>query len=622
MCGFFGLLKNKSNNVSRHLFNKSANLISHRGPDSSRYISNKNLYLKFFRLSIIDLTSKAMQPMISKDKRYYLVFNGEIYNAQKLKKTQLKNTFFNSRSDTEVLFKLLIQKKEQALGYLEGMFSFIFFDSEKNEIILARDQFGIKPLYYSYDKGDLIFSSEIKPILMYEKKITLDKKNTFEFFLKGSMDHFDKTFFKSVYSVKPGSYLKFRNGSFKEIKFWDISKNFNTFKSEKFEIKKLSSLISKSIDKHLISDREIGLFLSGGTDSTSLAHLMKKKIDYKLQTFTYGFADDKEFSEYSVANQTSQNLNISNISANITPKFVINNFDNLTRILESPFTSIRLFGTMKLYEEAKRKKLKVIIEGDGGDEAFGGYDYNYIFYAKDFFKKYKFNDNYLNKLINFVKIKKQNNNDRIDLLKNFILTSTFQNGSTSDGTPFVNIDFFKKSVLDSHINDLFYKDFLNQNLNNLQNSQLNDIELLKLPRALKYKDRISMNYGIETRVPFLDHNLFRYAFHLPNKYKIKNLETRYLFKKSLHKISNTKIKFDISKNTIVDPQRIWMKKDLRDFANDHFHSSIVDKIGIFNKKQIIKNFNSFCSSEKNRSSFNYFQILTFIIFYKNFFNKS
>ena len=112
MCGFFGLLKNKSNNVNRHLFNKSANLISHRGPDSSRYISNKNLYLKFFRLSIIDLTSKAMQPMISKDKRYYLVFNGEIYNFQKLKKTQLKNTFFNSRSDTEVLFKLLIQKRK------------------------------------------------------------------------------------------------------------------------------------------------------------------------------------------------------------------------------------------------------------------------------------------------------------------------------------------------------------------------------------------------------------------------------------------------------------------------------------------------------------------------------
>ena len=113
---------------------------------------------------------------------------------------------------------------------------------------------------------------------------------------------------------------------------------------------------------------------------------------------------------------------------------------------------------MKLYEEAKRKKLKVIIE-DGGDEAFGGYDYNYIFYAKDFLKNINLTTNYLNKLINFVKIKKQNNNDRIDLLKNFILTSTFQNGSTSDGTPFVNIDFFKKSVLDSHINDLFYKDF-------------------------------------------------------------------------------------------------------------------------------------------------------------------
>ena len=115
-------------------------------------------------------------------------------------------------------------------------------------------------------------------------------------------------------------------------------------------------------------------------------------------------------------------------------------------------------------------------------------------------------------------------------------------------------------------------------------------------------------------ITFLD-MLFIYQTNI----KLRILKTRYLFKKSLHKISNTKIKFDISKNTIVDPQRIWMKKDLRDFANDHFHSSIVDKIGIFNKKQIIKNFNSFCSSEKNRSSFNYFQILTFIIFYKKFF---
>ena len=620
MCGFFGLLKNKSNNLDKHLFIKSANLIKHRGPDSSRYVSYKNLYLKFFRLSIIDLTSKGMQPMISKDKRYYMAFNGEIYNAQRLKETQLKNILFNSKSDTEVLFQLLIKKKEKALKDLEGMFSFIFFDTESNEIILARDRFGIKPLYYFYNNGDLIFSSEIKPILMYQKKITLDKENTFEFFLKGSMDHYDKTFFKNIYSVKPGFFLKFINGNFKEIKFWDISKNFNKSKSENLEINKLCDLISKSVDKHLISDRKIGLFLSGGTDSTSLAHLIEKKVDYKLQTFTYRFKDSEEFSEYSIANNTSKNLNILNISATITPKFVVNNFDNLTKMLESPFTSIRLFGTLKLYQEAKRKKLKVIIEGDGGDEAFGGYDYNYIFYAKDILKKrYKFNDDYLKEIINFVKIKKSNNIDRINLLKNFLLTSTFQNGSTSDGTAFINIDFFKKSSLDKYINDFFYEDFRVQELNNLQNSQLNDIELLKLPRALKYKDRISMNYGIETRVPLLDHNFFSHSFHLPNKYKIKNLETRYLFKKSLKKLVNSKINFDKSKNTIVDPQKIWMSKDLRDFANDHFHSSIVDKIDIFSKKKIINSFNSYCNNDKNESSFNFFQILTFIIFYKNFF---
>ena len=620
MCGFFGLLKNKTNQVNSNLFHRSANLISHRGPDKSKFISTKNLYLKFFRLSIIDLTSKAMQPMISQDKRYYMAFNGEIYNAKEIKNTYLQNFPFKSKSDSEVLFNLLIKKKEKALKHLEGMFSFIFFDKEKNEIILARDRFGIKPLYYLFENGDLIFSSEIKPILMYRKRISLDEENCLEFFLKGSMDHHDKTFFKNIFSVKPGSIIKFNKNNFKEIKYWEISKTTNFFKNENLEVKKLSNLIDRSVEKHLIADRKIGLFLSGGTDSTSLAHLIKKKINYKLNTFTYGFSNDKEFSEYTVASETSKNLDITNTSVKINPKFVENNLENLIRILESPFTSIRLFGALKLCEEAKRKKLKVIIEGDGGDEAFGGYDYNYIFYAKDYYKRFKFNNDYLEKLLKFVSIKKRNSVDRKILLTNFIMTSTFQNGSTSDGTPFVNINYFKKSFLDKYVNDLFYKETKNLYLNNLQNSQLKDIELLKLPRTLKYKDRISMNYGIETRVPFLDHNFFEYAFHLPNKFKIRNLETRYLFKKSLQKFSKNKIKFDISKNTIVDPQRLWMKKELREITNDYFHSSIVNKIGIFNQKEIIKNFNDYCKNKKEMSSFNFFQVLTFIIFYKNFFN--
>ena len=618
---FLAFTKKKKTVKNLSNFNKAADLISHRGPDDSKYVEFDQLQVKFFRLSILDLSNNGMQPMISENNRFLMVFNGEIYNANLLKK-KLSETNFKSTTDSEVLFKLLILKGEKAVKELEGMFSFIFFDKKENKIIFCRDRFGMKPLYYYEDNNEIIFSSEKKPIIKHKNINLLNKKTVLEFFLKGSMDHSEDSFFENIKSILPGYYVVYKSLKKKQICYWKI--NNNKIKAnnltEKSLIEKIQNKFIQSVDKHLISDREIGLFLSGGTDSTALAYLMSKKINYSLKTYTYGFANDKNFSEYKIAKTTAKNLNISNIAIDVKPQDITDNMEKLVNILESPFTSIRIFGIYKLYQLVKKDGLKVILEGDGGDELFGGYDYNFLFHALDKVKKNKNLNEFYNLIFKFIDLNRKKKSFE-GILINYLTTLTFQNGSTSDGTPYIESSNFNFNHLSENIDESFYSQKKINTLNNLQNSQLLDIYKLKLPRSLKYKDRISMNFGIETRIPFLDHDLAMFAFNIPNNYKIRDFNTRYIFKKSIKGLTNKKIFFKKTKKSLADPQTSWLKNELKDFVNDTFHSIFFRNIEIFNQKNVIKNFDKFCKSKNNENSFQYFQMLTYSYFNKNFKKK-
>ena len=618
MCGFFGVYHKKKIVKNLNNFNKAANLISHRGPDDARYVEFDQLQVKFFRLSILDLSHNGMQPMISENNRYLMVFNGEIYNANLLKK-KLSGTNFKSTSDSEVLFKLLILKGEKAAKELEGMFSFIFLDKKEKKIIFCSDRFGIKPLYYYEDNKEIIFSSEKKPIIEYKNINFLNKNTVLEFFLKGSMDHSEESFFDNIRSILPGHYVVYKSLKKKQTCYWKINndKNNTTNLTEKLLVEKIQNKFIQSVDKHLISDREIGLFLSGGTDSTALAYLMSKKINYNLKTYTYGFTNDKTFSEYKTAKTTAKKLNISNRAIDVTPQDVTDNMEKLVNILESPFTSIRIFGIYKLYELAKKDGLKVILEGDGGDELFGGYDYNFLFYALDNVKRNKNLNKFYNLIFKFIDLNCKKKTFE-SVLINYLTTLTFQNGSTSDGTPYIESSNFNFNYLSENIDENFYFQKKINSLNNLQNSQLLDIYKLKLPRSLKYKDRISMKFGIETRIPFLDHDLARFAFNISNNHKIRDFNTRYIFKKSIIGLTKKRIMFKKAKKTLADPQTSWLKNELKDFVNDTFHSIFFRNIEIFNQKNVIKNFDKFCKSKNSENSFQYFQMLTYSYFNKNF----
>ncbi len=615
MCGFFFVKKKIAHEFNIKKLNNSANLLSHRGPDDSKSFINDDIFVKFFRLSIQDLSPNGMQPMLSKSKNIMIVFNGEIYNFKKLKK-YLKIKVLKSNSDTEVLINLYEEMGTKIFRLIKGMFSILIYDLKTKKILVARDQFGIKPLYVSETYESIIFSSEIKPILNYSKKNNLNYNSMAEFLLIGKQDHHNSTFFEGVEAVRPSYFYKYNRNNIIKKKYWSIFSSNHRKQNEELTINRLYNLIDSKIDDYLISDKKIGVFMSGGIDSTSLASLVSQKTNYKIDSFTYDFKNNHNLGESDVAKLNAEKIGINNHKVFLTSDDVINNFEQLSLLMESPFTSIRLFAVKKLYELAKKEKYNVIIEGTGGDEILGGYSYNYLPYLID---KNKDPKKVLNDLLQFsIKSKK---NTSIELL-NRIMTLSIQGASTTDSTPFVDINVFDNNFLDSHLSENFYKldtkDFVGfSKMNHLQKSQIQDISNIKLPRNLKFTDRLSMANHIETRIPFLDSDIAKFCFNLDNEFKLKDNINRWIMKEVLNKRSKI-LKFKKNKKSIADPQSHWLRTELKDYFMDNIGSRDFHNLGIFNQKHLINKFETFVKKKNSESSFQFFQILSTYKFIKTF----
>lgn len=593
MCGFFSVLGNNLK-IDKKNFFESSKLISHRGPDDKQFKFSNNFALSFYRLSLRDLSINGRQPMVSRCGRYMICFNGEIYNANYLKNKYLSNFNLRGTSDTEILIESFCKIKELIFSQLEGMFALLIYDYKENKSIIARDRIGIKPLYYNKSLDNLVVSSEIKPIIKFRKNKNLNYEAFADFFFKGSMDH-NKTFFKNIEPLEPGCYATYKNNLLKKKKYW----NYSEVNKSTYQPKDIKEILKLAINKHLVSDVKIGSFLSGGTDSSLITTLSSKELGYKMTTFTYDFLNSGTTSESKRAEYISHKINVYNYQNKVSPKFILENFDKVIYGVESPITSIRLFGTYKNYLLSKKKKIKVILEGQGGDEVFGGYKYNYIFYLKDIAKKlskYNLKKKFLNN--NYFKI-----NSEKDLM-NFFITLSYQYGSTSDGVPYINCDLFNKDFLNNYLDEKFYK---NSRLSSsfLRDSQIRDLTEIKLPRVLKYTDRLSMMNGIETRVPLLDNNLINYGLNLRPEFKFKNGISRWIVKNNF----DFKFKFENNKKTIVDPQKKWLKSHLKNFIMDNFNSITFKQSDIFNYKSMIKYYSDYCQ-DKHETSFNLIQILS------------
>ncbi|MEE9525446.1 MAG: asparagine synthase (glutamine-hydrolyzing) [Candidatus Woesearchaeota archaeon] len=504
MCGIIGF-----DWKDEELLKKARDKISYRGPDDKGDYFDSNISLGHRRLSIIDLDKRSKQPMELMD-RYVITYNGEIYNYKEIKK-ELSEYDFKTTSDTEVIVYAYDKWGKGCLNMFNGMFAFCIYDKKKKELFLARDRFGIKPLYY-IDNGKFAFCSEIKGLLEF-----LDKKEVNEIGLKQFFNFRftlgETTLVKGIKKFLPGHYVLYDlNGKkineykkYYELKKQEIeNKNFDYYKN------KLKELMDKSVERRMVADVPVACLLSGGVDSSIITKLAKKYND-KLNTFSIGFDTTNELP---FAKKVAEYLNTNHHEFKIDKSNVLDYLDDVVYHMDEPIGDPGFLPIFVLSKEVSKHN-KVVLSGDGGDEVFCGYDRYKMFYYGRFLRNFAFFDF---------------NNDILKRLKKM-------KGKNDYGAFFETIRLFddeelgKLGVEGYEFSDGWDAKFKDK----LMNAQYFDIQTL-LPNDFFMKaDKMSSAFGLEQRVPFLDHELVEFAFTIPLKYRLKLWNEKYVLRKAFEK---------------------------------------------------------------------------------------
>ena len=410
MCGitgFFDIRQRKMPYDSKRIIESMTNVLETRGPDDKGFWIDKknNIFFGHRRLSIIELTNLGRQPMLSKNKRFVIVFNGEIYNFSDIKKElEFENISFLGNSDTEVLIEALAKWGiEKTLSKISGMFAFAMWDKKYKELILARDRVGIKPLYFSYLNGLFLFGSQTKSFLKHPNWKSEISFNALGSFLRLGYIPSNQSIFKNTSQVLPGHYLIFNEkGTINQKCYWDLKNIIKDKKGKEYTNPDLNNqievVLNNSVKKHMISDVPIGSFLSGGIDSSLITVLMQKNSLRKIKTFNIGF-EDKNLDESYYADKIAKHLGTDHNSVIFSNKNLIDLVPKLNMIYDEPFADSSQLPTI-LLSLMTRKKVKVALSGDGGDELFGGYNrYNWAKKIKFLYNFPYFTRNLIGKLL-------------------------------------------------------------------------------------------------------------------------------------------------------------------------------------------------------------------------------
>jgi asparagine synthase (glutamine-hydrolysing) len=523
----------------------------HRGPDDNGIVALESATLGHRRLAILDLSSRANQPMSSSDKRYYITYNGEVYNFLELKKNlEAEGYKFRTTSDTEVVLYSFIHYGEQCLTKFNGMFAFAIWDTYQKSLFLARDRFGKKPLYYYLDpSGAVCFSSELTALI--EDK-TIPTKLSFEAincYLSLGYILSPLTIYESIFKLEPATYMYIsENGKkVRKIKYWDFSEAFRIKTNEKeIEIEKhVLSLLEEAARKRLISDVPVGAFLSGGIDSSSIVSLIKKYHKGDLHTFSVGF-DSESYNELPDAQRTAEWIGTKHHNLICKISDGIDFVNDAISVFDEPFADNSLIPTIEVSKLAS-KYVTVVLSGDGADELFAGY----ITYKADkYYKYFKIIPSIIKRSVLRL-IKTDFSKDNVKLSWRY-KQKQFLYGSlhSPEKAHYLWRLFFRPeervSILGEQHRQLVYdtdpfyvfrkyyektRDFhiLDKNLYVDCMTWLPDDILVKL-------DRATMHSSIEGRCPYLDIDLASYAAAIPPALKLKGLKTKYILKRSLSKV--------------------------------------------------------------------------------------
>ncbi len=596
MCGIVGLINKNKKNAEVSLLSQMAAAINHRGPDDEGYFVDKNVGFFHKRLSIIDLKT-GHQPMTSNQKT--IVFNGEIYNYKELKlELQNKGHKFNTTSDTEVILKMYDEYGENCVNQLNGMFAFIIYDKNKNKLFIARDHFGIKPLYFHNDESYLIFGSEIKAILQHPEikaEPNFDAVNqyiTFQYVLGSD------TLFKNIFKLLPGHQMSVNLNSMdiSVRKYWEPSFKVDDHHTEEYFVHELKSLLNDTINIQLRSDVPVGSYLSGGMDSSIVTMLASKKFEGNFKSFTGAFKEGEEFDETKYAREVAKESNSQLLEIYPTEDEFISLLPKLIYHLDEPAAGPGLFPQYMVSKLAAQN-VKVILGGQGGDEIFGGYARYVVAYLEQAIKGAIYQsteeDEHIVSLNSIIPNLPYLHN-YMPMMREFMKTNAFgemderyfklidrRNGSSDLYTNEFLSTYKKEEILSQ-----FKKLFNNPDTKSFYNKMTHFDMTSSLPALLQVEDRVSMAVSIESRVPLLDRRIADLIASMPAAMKFKGAEMKYILKKATNNLLPKNVMERKDKMGFPVPLHIWAKNKASGFFEDVLLSSSCKSRGIFNSENI------------------------------------
>ena len=598
MCGIVGIINKNGLEVNAGLLAKMATTIHYRGPDEDGIMIDGSVGFFHKRLSIIDIFT-GQQPMTFNN--CTIVFNGEIYNYIELREDlKKKGHTFQTSSDTEVILHLYTEYENDFVNRMNGMFAFIIYDKNKNEIFIARDHFGIKPLYWYHDDQLIAFGSEIKALLAHpDINAEADTDHLYEYltfqFIMG-----EGTMFKNIYKILPGHYIiiKLDNYDIKSNNYWQPNFKVDQFHTEEYFITKLQDILEETVSQQLRSDVPLGTYLSGGIDSSLVTIMASKLLNKPIKSFSGAFKEGAEFNELEYARIAAKTANAELFEIFPTEQEFIDLIPNLIYHLDEPVAGPGLFPQY-IVSRLASKHVKVILGGQGGDEIFGGYTRYIVAYLEQALKGAIFESNEeaehivsLESILPNLPSLKQ----YIPMIKSFWREGAFEEmdsryfhlinrmGATAD---FFQPDFVK-SRNHEQIFSKFSHHFNNAETKSYFNKMTHFDMVASLPGLLQVEDRVSMSVSIESRVPLLDRRIVDLISTMPAGMKFKGGEMKYLLKKTIKDIMPPEIMNRKDKMGFPVPLHIWSKNKVKGFIMDTLLSKKAKERNMINTDYVEK----------------------------------